>query len=106
MITDFFKIRVFDDQSLVQFIHRNLAYLIVVLYFYILFFVLKNGNLNLRIPIFIIGISLLFQIVLGVLTILSGVKMLYASLHQINSILIILSTLYFLYITKYKVDID
>ena len=92
----------FDDQSLVQFIHRNLAYLIVVLYFYILFFVLKNENRNLRIPIFIIGISLLFQIVLGVFTILSGVKMLYASLHQINSILIILSTLYLLYIAKYK----
>jgi cytochrome c oxidase assembly protein subunit 15 len=31
--------------------------------------------------------------------------MLYASLHQINSIFIILSTLYFLYITKYKEDI-
>ena len=102
VITDFFKITVFDDQSLVQFIHRNLAYLTVVLYFYVLFVVLKDGNSNLKIPIFIIGISLLFQIFLGVLTILSGVKMLYASLHQINSILIILSTLYFLYIVKYK----
>ena len=102
MISDFFSLKVFDDQSLVQFIHRNLAYLIVIIYFYMLFFVLKNGNINLRIPILIIGISLLFQIVLGVLTILSGVKMLYASLHQINSILIILSTLYFLYITKHK----
>ena len=105
LIADIFKITVFDDQSLVQFIHRNLAYLIVVLYFYILFFALKNGNLNLRFPIFVIGISLLVQIILGILTILSGVKMLYASLHQINSILIILSTLYFLYITKYKEDI-
>ena len=105
VINDLFNLTVFDDQSLVQFIHRNLAYLIVVLYFYIFFFVLKNGNLNLRVPIFVIGISLLFQIVLGILTILSGVKMLYASLHQINSILIILSTLYFLYITKYKEDI-
>ena len=105
MISDLFNMAVFDDQSLVQFIHRNLAYFIVALYFYILFFVLKNGNINLRIPIFVIGISLLFQIVLGILTILSGVKMLYASLHQINSILIILSTLYFLYIMKYKEDI-
>ena len=105
IISDLFNITVFDDQSLVQFIHRNLAYLIVALYFYILFFVLKSGNLNLRVPIFVIGISLLFQIVLGILTILSGVKMLYASLHQINSILIILSTLYFLYIMKYKEDI-
>ena len=102
VFTDFFNIAVFDDLSLVQFIHRNLAYLIVIIYFYMLYFVLKNGNINLRIPIFIIGISLLFQIVLGVLTILSGVKMIYASLHQINSILIILSTLYFLYIVKYK----
>ena len=101
-MSDFFSLKVFDDQSLVQFIHRNLAYLIVALYFYILFFVLKSRNLNLRVPIFVIGISLLFQIVLGILTVLSGVKMLYASLHQINSILIILSTLYFLYIVKYK----
>ena len=102
MIADFFNLTVFDDRSLVQFIHRNLAYLIVIIYFYILFFVLKNGNVNLRTPVFIIGITILFQIFLGVLTILSGVKMIYASLHQINSILIILSTLYFLYITKYK----
>ncbi len=105
VINDLFNLTVFDDQSLVQFIHRNLAYLIVIIYFYILYFVLKKRNINLTIPILIIGISLLFQIVLGVLTILSGVKMLYASLHQINSILIILSTLYFLYITKYKEDI-
>jgi len=102
VFTDFFNIAVFDDLSLVQFIHRNLAYLIVIIYFYILYYVLKNGNINLKTPIFIIGISLLFQIVLGVLTILSGVKMLYASLHQINSIIIILSTLYFLYIVKNK----
>ncbi len=102
VISDLFNRTVFDDQSLVQFIHRNLAYLIVIIYFYMLYFVLKNENINLRIPIFIIGISLLLQIILGVLTILSGVKMIYASLHQINSILIILSTLYFLYIVKYK----
>ena len=102
VFSDFFNIAVFDDLSLVQFIHRNLAYLIVIIYFHILYFVLKNGNINLKIAIFIIGISLFFQIVLGVLTILSGVKMLYASLHQINSIVIILSTLYFLYILRYK----
>ncbi len=102
MIADFFNISLFDDQSIVQFIHRNLAYLIVIIYFYILYFVLKNGNQSLIVPIFVIGISLLFQIFLGILTLLSGVKIFYASLHQINSILIILSTLYFLYIIKYK----
>ncbi len=96
------NISMFDNPSIVQFIHRNLAYLIVIVYLYILYSVFKNGNIQLKFPILIIGLSLLFQIFLGILTILSGVKMMYASLHQINSILIILSTLYFLYITKYK----
>tara|TARA_Y100000766_G_C18750318_1_gene528137 strand:- start:261 stop:860 length:600 start_codon:yes stop_codon:yes gene_type:complete len=99
---ELFKISMFDNPSIVQFIHRNLAYLIVIVYLYILYSVFKNGNIQLKFPILIIGLSLLFQIFLGILTILSGVKMMYASLHQINSILIILSTLYFLYITKYK----
>ena len=99
---EFFNLDLFDNPSIVQFIHRNLAYLIVFTYLYILYFVLKNGNIKLRLPVIIIGLSLLFQIILGILTILSGVNILYASLHQINSILIILSSLYFIYITKYN----
>ena len=99
---EFFNLDVFDNPSLVQFVHRNLAYLIVFIYLYILYTVLKNGNIRLRFPVLIIGLSLLFQILLGIFTILSGVKMLYASLHQINSIIVILSTLYFIYITKHK----
>ena len=99
---EFFNINLFDNPSIVQFIHRNLAYLIIFVYLYIFYTVLKNGNTKLRLPIFFIGISLLAQIILGIATLLSGVKMIYASLHQINSILIILSTLYLLYITKYK----
>ena len=99
---EFLNITVFDNPSIVQFIHRNLAYLIVIVYIYLLIFVFKSENIIFRKPIIIIGISLFLQVVLGVLTILSGVKIIYASLHQINSILIILSTLYFLYITKYR----
>ena len=99
---EFFNISLFDNPSIVQFIHRNLAYLICFIYLYILYEVLKNGNIRLKFPILIIGGTLLFQIFLGILTILSGVKIFYASLHQINSILIIISTLYFLYITKNK----
>ncbi len=99
---EFLNLEVFDNPAIVQFVHRNLAYLIVLVYFYILYSVLKEGNTKLKFPIMIIGLSLFFQICLGIFTILSGVKMFYASLHQINSIIIILSTLYFLYITKYK----
>ena len=65
-------------------------------------FTIKDRNVIFIKPVIIIGVSLFLQIVLGIFTILSGVKIFYASLHQINSILIILSTLYFLYITKYR----
>ena len=104
--TEFLKITVFDNPSIVQFIHRNLAYLIVLVYIYLLILVFNCPNKIFRKPILIIGLSLLLQVVLGVLTILSGVKIIYASLHQINSILIILSTLYFLYISRYKEKIN
>ncbi len=53
LINDLFNLTVFDDQSLVQFIHRNLAYLIVIIYFYMLYFCFKkwkykfkNSNLH------------------------------------------------------------
>jgi heme a synthase len=97
---EFLNINFFDNPSIVQFIHRNLAYLIILVYIYLLIFFFNHPNKIFRKPILIIGISLFLQIILGVLTILSGVKIIYASLHQINSILIILSTLYFLYISE------
>ena len=99
---EFLNINVFDNPSIVQFIHRNLAYLILGIYIYILFFVMKDQKEIFRKPVLIIGVSLFLQVFLGILTLLSGVKIIYASLHQINSILIILSTLYFLYIAKYR----
>jgi cytochrome c oxidase assembly protein subunit 15 len=99
---EFLNISVFDNPSIVQFLHRNLAYLIMIVYIFLLISIFKETNKIFRKPILIIGISLCLQVVLGVLTILSGVKIIYASLHQINSILIILSTLYFLYISRYE----
>ncbi len=101
-ILEFLNISFFNNPSLVQFIHRNLAYLIVIIYAYLLFLVIKENNKIFIKPILLIGISLLLQVILGVMTLLSGVKITYASLHQINSIFIILTTLYFLYISKYK----
>ena len=99
---DFLDITFFDNPSIIQFIHRNLAYVIVIVYLYLLIFVFRDTNKIFRKPIILIGLSLFLQVFLGVLTILSGVKIIYASLHQLNSILIIFSTLYFLYIAKHK----
>ena len=103
-LLEFLNISFFNNPSIVQFLHRNLAYLIVIIYAYLLFLVLKEANKIFIKPILIIGISLVFQIILGVMTLLSGVKIAYASLHQINSIIIILTTLYFLYISRYRED--
>ena len=99
---EFLNINFFDNPSIVQFLHRNLAYLIVIIYIYLLILVFRDTNKIFRKPIMIIGISIFLQVVLGVVTLLSGVKIIYASLHQINSILVILSSLYFLYISKYE----
>jgi cytochrome c oxidase assembly protein subunit 15 len=98
---EFLNINFFDNPSIVQFIHRNLAYLIVIIYIYLLILVFSDTNKVFRKPMIVIGIGLFLQVILGVVTLLSGVKIIYASLHQINSILIILSSLYFLYISKY-----
>ena len=99
---EFLNINFFDNPSIVQFVHRNLAYLIVIIYIYLLILVFRDTNKIFRKPIIIIGISIFLQVILGVVTLLSGVKIIYASLHQINSILIILSCLYFLYISRYQ----
>ena len=99
---EFLNINFFDNPSIVQFLHRNLAYLIVIIYIYLLILVFRDTNKIFRKPIIIIGISICLQVILGIVTLLSGVKIIYASLHQINSILVILSSLYFLYISKYE----
>jgi cytochrome c oxidase assembly protein subunit 15 len=99
---EFLNINFFDNPSIVQFVHRNLAYLIVIIYIYLLILVFSDTNKVFRKPMIVIGISIFLQVILGVVTLLSGVKIIYASLHQINSILVILSSLYFLYISKYE----
>ena len=106
IMREFLSTKLFDNPSITQFIHRNLAYLIIIIYIILLIGVLKNRNPIFLKPILIIGLSLLIQIILGIFTLLSGVKILYASLHQINSIFIILSTIYFLYISQHKEKIN
>jgi heme a synthase len=83
----------FKDPSFVQFLHRNIAYLILILSIYSGFFVYKNKIRELYnsylIFIFFIGI----QILLGILVLFSNVDIYLASLHQISSIFLIVSSL-------------
>ena len=97
-IMNLFKLKAFNDPSLVQFMHRNLAYLIFIFYLLILFIVYKNNLLNLFKAAKIIGFILIAQIVLGVLTLLSGAQMIVSSMHQISSIFLVSSSIYLIYL--------
>ena len=97
-IINLFKLEAFNDPSLVQFMHRNLAYLIFIFYLLILFIVYKNNLLNLFKAIKIIGFILIVQIVLGILTLLSGAQMIVSSMHQISSIFLVSSSIYLVYL--------
>ena len=89
-----------NDPSLVQFIHRNLAYLILSYYLILAYKVYKNNLIRFFLPIKIIGLFLIIQIVLGIFTLLYGAQIYLASMHQISSIFLICSSLYFLYLNS------
>ena len=97
-LINLFNFKAFSDPSLVQFMHRNLAYLILIFYFFVLVKIYKK---NLKIFFYIIkiiGLLLFIQIVLGILTLLYGAQIFLASMHQISSIFLVSSCIYFLYI--------
>ena len=89
-----------SDPSLVQFIHRNLAYLIMLVFLLISILVIKGKMTRFYNIIKIIGVILFLQIFLGILTILNGAQMLLASMHQISSIILVSFSIYFLFLNK------
>jgi len=97
-IGDLVNLEVFNEPSLVQFMHRNLAYLIFIFYLLILFVVYKNNIQSLYKATKIIGFILIVQIVLGILILLSGAQMIISSMHQISSIFLVSSSVYFVYL--------
>tara|TARA_Y100000741_G_scaffold361010_1_gene344254 strand:+ start:341 stop:1372 length:1032 start_codon:yes stop_codon:yes gene_type:complete len=97
-ITDLLNLEAFNDPSLVQFMHRNLAYLIFIFYLLILVVVYKNNHFSLFKVTKIIGFILIVQIILGILTLLSGAQMILSSMHQISSIFLVCSSIYLLYL--------
>ena len=95
-----FNIKVFSDPSLVQFIHRNLAYLILIIFLLILYFVIKDKLFKFYKIMKSLGVILFIQIFLGIITILSGAQMILASMHQISSIILISFSIYLLFLNK------
>ena len=90
---NFFEILDFANHSLVQFYHRNLAYLIVFYSLFLGFLIFKKKLKNLYFPFIVLLIVLFFQISLGILTLLSDIHIQIASVHQISSVILVLSSL-------------
>ena len=93
-----FKLSAFNDPSLVQFMHRNLAYLITIYYLYLLLQIYKKKLFKMYLVINLLGILLLIQIILGVFTLLYGAQIKFASMHQISSIFLVSSSIYLLFL--------
>jgi len=94
-IKDFFNL---DNHSLVQFYHRNLAYIITLYAVLLSIFIYKKKLTNLYNSLHILLFFLSLQIALGIITLISGLNIYLASLHQITSVILILSALNLYYL--------
>ncbi|MFL2903124.1 MAG: COX15/CtaA family protein [Candidatus Pelagibacter sp.] len=93
-----FNFSAFSDPSLMQFLHRNLAYVILIFYLIIMIKIYLNKLVSLFFAINIVGFFLIIQIILGIFTLLYGAQIILASMHQISSIFLVSSSVYFLYL--------
>ena len=99
-LINIFKLSAFSDPSLVQFMHRNLAYVILIFYFFLLIKIYRKKLNNLFLAIKFVGLFLFIQIILGILTLIYGAQIYLASMHQLSSIFLVSSSVYLLYLSS------
>ena len=83
----------FKNASFVQFIHRNIAYIIFILSIYLGSFIYKKRIKELYYSYLVFILFILSQVLLGISVLYSNVNIYSASLHQISSIFLIVSSL-------------
>jgi len=92
---DLLKISSSSNPTVIQFYHRLIAYLIIFLLIvlnYIYYYKkIPMNNVN------ILNIAVFIQVLLGVITLMTGVEIKYASVHQLGSIFVLLSFLFIYY---------
>jgi len=89
-LTDFFN---FNQPSFVQFFHRNIAYLIFFLSLVLGYKIYNKNELNLFNNFLFYFSTILVQVLLGILVLISGVNTYLASMHQISSIFLIITVI-------------
>ena len=99
-VANIFKLSAFSDPSLVQFMHRNLAYAILIFFIFILVKIYSSKLKSLYSAINIVGLFLFVQILLGIFTLIYGAQIFIASMHQLTSIFLVSSSVYLLYLNS------
>ena len=94
-----FSMQIFNEPSFIQFVHRKLAYVIFIYVLVMSFFVFFKKEKYKYNSTYFLLIVIFIQLILGVYTLLSGAHILIASLHQISTIFLLISSIYFYYKT-------
>ena len=94
-IKDYLSSELFYNPSIIQFLHRITAYILLFFIIILNYKIIKNKFNILNILLF--DIAVLLQIFLGIITLTSGADIKYASLHQLGSIFVLSSYISILY---------
>jgi len=92
---DYLSYDLFYNPSIIQFFHRMVAYLLLF-FILILNYLFYKKKINYK-NIILFDLAVLIQIILGIITLISGVEIKYASLHQIGSIFVLCTYILILY---------
>jgi heme a synthase len=104
IFSSFINLFEFSNLSLVQFYHRNLAYLIILYGLFLFIYIYKNNLKNLYKSSKIMIFFLLLQVMIGVLTLVSGLNIYLSSIHQIIGVILVLSALNLYHIKLNKLN--
>ena len=85
--------QIFSEPSFVQFVHRKLAYIIFIYILGLTFYIFSKKMKYLYTPLMYVLIMVCVQIFLGVITLVSGLNIVYASLHQISTTLLLITSI-------------
>ena len=92
---DVINSQLLSNPSIVQFLHRSTAYLLLFFIIILNYFYIKQ-KYDFKYVLFF-DVAILIQIFLGIITLISGVEIKYASLHQLGSILVLSTYILILY---------
>ena len=92
---DLLSTQLFNNVSIIQFLHRFTAYLLLFFILILNYFFIKN-KFNIK-NIILFDVAILLQVFLGIVTLISGVEIKYASLHQLGSIFVLTTYLAIIY---------